>query len=89
MEKIDNFENIGLDLFDNMIDIFSSENLGLEGGATGEEVIMENWLVQDSYDFNTKVSKLTIFDYEANYIENSRLYLIKEGWRSKNTKRIG
>ena len=60
MEKIDNFENIGLDLFDNMIDIFSSENLGLEGGATGEEVIMENWLVQDSYDFNTKVSKLTI-----------------------------
>ena len=51
MEKIDNFENIGLDLFDNMIDIFSSENLGLEGGATGEEVIMENWLVQDSYDF--------------------------------------
>lgn len=43
-----------------MIDIFSSENLGLEGGATGEEVIMENWLVQDSYDFNTKVSKLTI-----------------------------
>ena len=58
MEKIDNFENIGLDLFDNMIDIFSSENLGLEGGATGEEVIMENWLVQDS-DFN-KVSKLTI-----------------------------
>ncbi len=88
LEKIDNFENIGLDLFDNMIDIFSSENLGLEGGATGEEVIMENWLVQDSYDFNTKVSKLTIFDYEANYIENSRLYLIKEGWRSKNTKEL-
>lgn len=88
LEKIDNFENIGLDLFDNMIDIFSSDNLRLEGGATGEEVIMENWLVQDSYDFNTKVSKLTIFDYEANYIENSRLYLIKEGWSSKNIKEL-
>lgn len=88
LEKIDNFENIGLDLFDNMIDVFSSENLGLEGEATGEEVIMENWLVQDNYDFNTNVSKLTILDYEANYIENSRLYLIKEGWRSKNTKEL-
>lgn len=88
LEKIDDFENIGLDLFDNMVDVFSSENLGLEGEATGEEVIMENWLVQDNYDFNTDVSKLTIFDYEANYIENSRLYLIKEGWSSKNTKEL-
>lgn len=88
LDKIDDFENIELDMFDNMVDIFSSENLGLEGGATGEEVIMENWLVQDNYDFNTNVPKLSILDYEANYIENSRLYLIKEGWSSKNTKEL-
>ncbi|MCG3402110.1 site-specific DNA-methyltransferase [Staphylococcus massiliensis] len=88
LDKIENFENLGLDLFDNMIDIFSSKNLGLEGEATGEEVIMQNWLVQDNYDFNTNITKLTILDYEANYIEHSRLYLIKEGWRSKNTKEL-
>lgn len=88
LEKIDNFENIGLDMFDNMVDIFSSENLGLDGEATGEEVITENWLVQDNYDFNTDVSKLAILNYEANYIETSRLYLIKEGWSSENTKEL-
>ncbi|UXU55003.1 site-specific DNA-methyltransferase [Staphylococcus agnetis] len=88
LEKIDDFENISLNLFDNMIDLFSSENLGVEGDATGEEVIIENWLVQDNYDFNTNVSKITILDYEANYIKNSSLYLIKEGWRSKNTKEL-
>lgn len=88
LDKIDDFENMGLDMFDNMIDIFSSENLGLDGETTGEEVIMQNWLVQDNYDFNTNVSKITILDYEANYIENSRMYLIKEGWSSKNTKEL-
>lgn len=88
LDKIDDFDNIELDLFDNMIDIFTSDNLGVEGGASGEEVIIENWLVQDNYDFMTNVSKLLISDYEASYIENSRMYLIKEGWNSRNTKEL-
>nr|WP_245394850.1 hypothetical protein [Staphylococcus coagulans] len=71
-----------------MIDIYSSENLGLTGGATGQEVIIENLLVQDNYDFTTKVCKLKILNYECYYIDKSRLYLINEGWNSKKTKEL-
>ncbi|WP_353422623.1 site-specific DNA-methyltransferase [Staphylococcus coagulans] len=88
LDKINDFENLKLDMFDNMIDIYSSENLGLTGGATGQEVIIENLLVQDNYDFTTKVCKLKILNYECYYIDKSRLYLINEGWNSKKTKEL-
>ncbi|WP_210124153.1 site-specific DNA-methyltransferase [Staphylococcus sp. GDK8D64P] len=88
IEKIKDFENLELNLFDNMIDEFSANALNVEGEANGKDTILTTWLVQDNYDFEVKINKMKILDYSIDYVLNDRVYLIEEGWRTQHTKEI-
>lgn len=88
LDKIENIENIELNLFDNMIDIFSSDYLNIKGDATGKDTIITTWLMEDNFGFNTKTEKISILNYELDYVDNSRIYLISEGWTSTHTLKL-
>lgn len=72
--------------FDDMIQPFSSEGLGVEGNATGVDSILTTWMVQDGYKFDNEIKKLSLGGYDAYYIEDSRIYLIDSQWNSDNTR---
>ena len=74
--------------FDDMISPFSSEGLGFDNGATGEETILSTWLLADGYSILTPVKELDLAGYQANYVNSERLYLIVEGWSSEQTKEL-
>lgn len=87
IENIMDFENISLSFFDDMIEDFGAESLGVEGDASGKDTILRTWLAMDGYDFNVEAEKLDFSGYQADYI-NNRLYLIEEGWSSSKTKEL-
>lgn len=72
--------------FDNMVEPFSAFALDLPGDAEGKETILTTWMAEDGYTFDTKSTEFHIDDYRSDYIENSRLYFINNGWTSNHTK---
>lgn len=74
--------------FDDMISPFSSQGLGFDNGATGEETILSTWLLADGYLILTPVKELDLAGYQANDVNSERLYLIAEGWSSEQTKEL-
>lgn len=74
--------------FDDMISPFSSQGLGFDNGATGEETILSTWLLADGYSILTPVKELDLAGYQANYVNSERLYLIAEDWSSEQTKEL-
>ena len=88
LEEIDVFDPKNTNLFTNMIEEFSSKSLGIEGDATGEQTILTTWLVQDGYPFDAKVEEVKFKNYTAHKVEDNRLYIIKEGWGSDQTKEL-
>ncbi|MEX6085737.1 site-specific DNA-methyltransferase [Staphylococcus saprophyticus] len=88
LEEIKSIENLELDLFDDMVSSFSSENMRVYGNAKGKESILATWLVFDNYGFNANYKGIKIDDYEAYYVDSSRIYLIDSGWRSNCTKEL-
>lgn len=88
LEEIDDFDPNSINLFTDMIDGFSSEKLGIEGNASGEETILTTWLVKDGYMFDSKVEEIKFDEYTAYKIEDNRLYLINKGWGSNETKEL-
>ena len=88
LEEIDDFDSNSTNFFTNMVDSFSSNNLGIEGDATGEATIMTTWLAQDGYPFDAKVEEVKFDNYTAHKVEDNRLYIIKEGWGSDQTKEL-
>lgn len=87
LENINNFDPSNMDLFTNMVDGFSSESLNVSGNASGEQTILATWLARDGYKFDVNVKNKDFGSYHAYYIDN-RLYLINEGWGSKQTKEL-
>ncbi|UYO28928.1 hypothetical protein [Staphylococcus epidermidis] len=67
---------------------FSADNLEVIGGANSKDTILTTWLVQDGFKFNFNLKTLNINDYEVNYIEASRIYLIEKGWSTENTREL-
>ncbi|KRL63071.1 site-specific DNA-methyltransferase [Lactobacillus psittaci] len=88
LKEIDDFDPNAIDLFNNMLDNFSSEKLNLPGNTTGEETVLTTWLAADGYSFDADIKELKINDYIAHIVENNRLYLIKDGWTAENTKTL-
>ncbi len=88
LEEIDNFDPNSFNLFTEMVDSFSSKSLGVIGNATGEETILTTWLAKDSYPFDVNVQRVEFDDYTAYKVENNRLYLIKQGWNTSQTKEL-
>lgn len=88
LENIDVFDPKNTNLFTNMIEEFSSKSLGIEGDATGEQTILTTWLVQDGYPFDAEVEEVRFNNFTAHKVEDNRLYIIKEGWGSDQTKEL-
>lgn len=87
LEDIDDFDPNNTDLFTNMVEGFSSDNLNIPGDATGEQIILTTWLAQDGYPFDANVQQIQFGNYHAHMVDN-RLYLINEGWSSNQTKQL-
>lgn len=87
LEDIDDFDPNNTDLFTNMVEGFSSDNLNIPGDATGEQTILTTWLAQDGYPFDANVQQIQFGNYHAHMVDN-RLYLINEGWSSNQTKQL-
>lgn len=88
LESIEDFDPNNTNLFTDMVESFSSKKLGVAGDATGEETILTTWLAKDGYSFEADIKKVDFAGYEASLVEDSRLYIIKDGWTSENTKAL-
>lgn len=88
LEQIDDFDPNNTNLFINMVDGFSSENLGINVDASGEETILTTWLAKDGYAFDANVENVKFGNYTARKVEDNRLYLINEGWGAEQTKEL-
>lgn len=88
LEKIEDFDPDNTTLFTDMVDSFSSKGLDVAGDATGEQTILTTWLAKDGYSFDANIKKIDFDGYEASLVEDSRLYIIKNGWSSENTKAL-
>ena len=88
LEDIEDFDPDNTTLFTDMVDSFSSKGLDVAGDATGEQTILTTWLAKDGYSFDANIKKIDFDGYEALLVEDSRLYIIKNGWFSENTKAL-
>lgn len=88
LEDIEDFDPNNTTLFTDMVDSFSSKGLGVAGDATGEQTILTTWLAKDGYSFDANIKKIDFDGYEASLVEDSRLYIINNGWSSVNTKAL-
>lgn len=88
LEDIEDFDPDNTTLFTDMVDSFSSKGLDVAGDATGEQTILTTWLSKDGYPFNADIKKIDFAGYEASLVEDSRLYIINNGWSNKNTEAL-
>lgn len=88
LEKIDYDDQLQLDLFDDMIDAFSSEKLGVAGNADGFDTILHTYLAKDNYQFDVPLQLIDFADIQLPYVNNQRIYLIANNWRAENTRAL-
>ncbi|MFZ1757877.1 MAG: DNA methyltransferase [Streptococcus suis] len=88
LDKIDYDENLQLDLFDDMIDAFSSEKLGISGNAAGFDTILQTYLAKDNYQFDVSIEMVNFSGIQLPYVNNQRIYLIAKNWQAENTKAL-
>lgn len=88
LEKIDYDDQLQLDLFDDMIDAFSSEKLGVAGNADGFDTILHTYLVKDNYKFDVPLQMKDFAGIQLPYVNNQRIYLIANNWRAENTRAL-
>lgn len=88
LEDIEDFDPDNTTLFTDMVDSFSNKGLDVAGDATGEQTILTTWLAKDGYSFDANIKKIDFDGYEASLVEDSRLYIINNGWSSVNTKSL-
>lgn len=88
LEKIDYDDQLQLDLFDDMIDAFSSEKLGVPGNADGFDTILHTYLAKDNYKFDVPLQMKDFAGIQLPYVNNQRIYLIANNWRAENTRAL-
>ena len=88
LEKIDYDDQLQLDLFDDMIDAFSSEKLGVAGNADGFDTILHTYLAKDNYQFDVPLQLIDFADIQLPYVNNQRIYLIANNWQAENTRAL-
>lgn len=86
LEKIESFDSVQKKLFDDMITPFSSKSLEVEGNASGIDTILTTWILADGYSFDVKIEQKNFAGYCADFVDDSRLYLIKKEWGAEQTK---
>lgn len=88
LEDIEFDDVMQLDLLEDMISKFSSENLGVDGNATGIDTILQTYLVQDGYKFDVNIEYIELGEYKVPYINNQRIYIISNNWNNKATEKL-
>lgn len=88
LEKIDYDDHLQLDLFDDMIDVFSSKKLGVAGNADGFDTIFHTYLAQDNYQFDVPIKLIDFTGIQLPYVNNQRIYLIAKNWQAENTRAL-
>ena len=88
LDQIEFDANMSLDLFDDMISLFSSENLSVDGKATGFDTLLQTYLLADNYTFETPVMMKDFAGANVAYVNNTRLYIITDAWSAENTKAL-
>lgn len=88
LEKIDYDDHLQLDLFDDMIDVFSSKKLGVAGNADGFDTIFHTYLAQDNYQFDVPIKLIDFAGIQLPYVNNQRIYLIAKNWQAENTRAL-
>ena len=88
LDKIEYADNLQLDLFDDMIDAFSSEKLGVAGNADGFDTILHTYLAKDNYKFDVPLQMKDFAGIQLPYVNNQRIYLIANNWRAENTRAL-
>ncbi|KRL63072.1 site-specific DNA-methyltransferase [Lactobacillus psittaci] len=86
LDEINDFDPNNTDLFNNMLDNFSSKNLDVQGNAKGEDTVITTWLAKDGYQFDAPINKIDLAGYQGTIVDETRLYLIAPNWTSKNTQ---
>lgn len=90
-ETLENLEydgNMQLDLFNEMIEAFSSVKLGVTGSTDGFDTILATYLAKDNYKFDVDVNMIDFAGIQLPYVNNQRIYLISENWHSLNTRAL-
>ncbi|MFZ2304259.1 MAG: DNA methyltransferase [Streptococcus suis] len=88
LDKIEYADNLQLDLFDDMIDAFSSEKLGVAGNADGFDTILHTYLAKDNYQFDVPLQMKDFAGIQLPYVNNQRIYLIANNWQAENTRAL-
>ena len=88
LDKIEYDDTLQLDLFDDMIDAFSSEKLGVAGNADGFDTILHTYLAKDNYKFDVPLQMKDFAGIQLPYVNNQRIYLIAKNWGAENTKAL-
>ncbi|MDR2643567.1 MAG: site-specific DNA-methyltransferase [Planctomycetaceae bacterium] len=84
LDKIIEFDPESKRLFEiDMIDQFAYKKTK----TTGLETLLTTWLINDGYQFDTKIETKIFDNYKSHYIKKSAtLYLINLGWNTKALK---
>lgn len=88
VDEITAFDPNNYDLFTDMITPFSSDSLQIPGKATGIDTILTTWLAEDGYDFNTKIDWHNFDGATVPIVDENRIYLIDDRWKTNNTKEL-
>lgn len=88
LDKIEYDDTLQLDLFDDMIDAFSSEKLAVAGNATGFDTILHTYLAKDNYKFDVPIQTIDFAGIQLPYVNNQRIYLIANNWQAENTRAL-
>lgn len=88
LEKLEYDDNLQLDLFNEMIEAFSSVKLGVPGSTNGFDTILATYLAKDNYKFDVDVNMIDFAGIQLPYVNNQRIYLISENWQSLNTRAL-
>ncbi|MGO4942209.1 DNA methyltransferase [Ruoffia tabacinasalis] len=88
LDKIEYDDNLQLNLFDDMIDVFSSQKLGVAGNAAGFDTILQTYLAKDNYQFDVNIEMIDFAGIKLPHVNNQRIYLIANNWRTEHTKAL-
>lgn len=88
LEKLDYDDMMQEDLFNGMIESYSSEKLGVSGNADGFDTILATYLANDNYKFDVTIEMINFSGIQLPYVNNQRIYLISENWNTSNTKAL-
>lgn len=88
LEQIEFDSNMEIDMFNDMISLFSAENLSVKGNANGFDTLLQTYLVSDNYKFDVPIEMLDFVGIQVPFVNGQRIYIISDDWKAENTKAL-